>query len=88
MFAVVFFALYSCRKTRTCECIKITNKTIIANGNSNIITTSTTSSITKDSQKKAEFRKSVTCYGYKTSYINTFESTTEVIAVDATCEIK
>jgi len=85
---LALFMLISCRKARTCYCSIRTTNVTTNGGNSNTVTTNSTSSVTKESQKKVEFRKSVSCYGYKTTNTSINGSTTETTTIDANCEVR
>ena len=85
---LVVFIMISCRKTRSCYCSTITTNVTTIGGNSNTITTNSASIVTKDSQKKVEFRKSVSCYGYKTTTTSINGSIKETTTIDVNCEVR
>jgi hypothetical protein len=81
----------SCRKERTCEC-KTTETTVTTGYGAGTVVQNSSTTITKDKQKKNEFKLATNCHSSKntktnTGGIGTFEYT-DVITTEENCELK
>lgn len=80
----IAFVGQSCRKERSCSCTTIYTEITVIGNNTNTVTTKTYTKITKNKQKKAEFKKTEMCYSEKKSY----STGSTVTTIDKTCTLK
>jgi hypothetical protein len=88
---VASFMGTSCRKERSCECKK-TETTVTTGYGAGTVVHNSSTTITKEKQKKSEFRLATNCHSSKDSKTNTggegtFEYT-DVITTEDNCVLK
>jgi hypothetical protein len=83
---VTLAAATACRKERTCECDVKHTKSPASGGKDT--TTVSSYKITKDKQKKKQFRYSEKCYNYSTTQTRSTPTFTGTEVYEYTCEMK
>ncbi|MDO9000731.1 MAG: hypothetical protein Q7W45_13265 [Bacteroidota bacterium] len=78
----------SCRKTRTCECVTKYTTQFTTGNSTNTTSGSSFYKITKDKQKKGDFRKMQNCYGTKSTNTTTSGNATTVTMSETSCQVK